>query len=346
MHERDAQAPARDTQPHRVVRFKAQLPARFHQLLDLPDDGGHLPQRALGSDEGRGMLHAVGTGSGSRRALEDSFQQSQIHRPGHIRTKQVVLRIADRRGNRSDLTAALAQALNDVGQVILTLGIVVRERFQVPEQRSRPNGVERTIAFRQIVQGLAHLVIRDRINVLLLGDAQDAAIGVTDDPAFPAIPGRFIDGRQERQVRLSDSAHVRLVDPPQNRSRHDTISHADDDDRIGSFQFDKAERFVDREGGATGWVGRKHVNVILAQSRHNLGVTVAHQANDRGRAEVLKCGDGMPRQRNAIDQLGALGFLSKSRSFASRQKDQHRPVGLDSLAGAFQGRRIDHLFFA
>ncbi len=70
------------------------------------------------------------------RMRENTLEQRQIHRPRHVRAEQVVLGIRDRRRDRADVAAAAADRLDDVGQIVLALGVVVadvsRYRRSVP----------------------------------------------------------------------------------------------------------------------------------------------------------------------------------------------------------------------
>ena len=199
---------------HRLVGLEAEPVFRGGavQLLQLQRDRGHLARGAALANARRGLFHlrSRGGGLGTWRT-QDALQQGQVHRLGHVRAEQIVFRIGDRGRDRADLAALLSDALDDVGQVVLALGVGVGEFLRMAAERRGPDHVQGAVAFGEVIEGAAQFGVRDGVDVPLLDDSQDAPVCVAHDPSLAAVFRRLVDGGQERQVGLTRTGQVPLI---------------------------------------------------------------------------------------------------------------------------------------
>ena len=95
----------------------------------VPPAGGRWrpPARPAGPPRSRGPPRRPPAPPANKPAgrRQHAFQQGQVHRPGHVRAEQVVLGVGRRGGDRADVAAVAADRLDDVGQVVLPLGVGV-----------------------------------------------------------------------------------------------------------------------------------------------------------------------------------------------------------------------------
>lgn len=187
--------------------------------------------------------------------------------------------------------------------------------------------VKRAVGLRQRVEALTLHGIAQRVDVVLLKDARDPALGVANDPALAVLRGRRVEGGQQGQVRLAAACPVGGEELAENGFGDDAVPHGDDQQRVAFNEAGHAQRLICGPRRAAGRIGGLHIDVVSAQPRHDLFAGVAHQSDARGRAHAPERVDRVPRQRRAPHRLDALWRGAEARALAGRQQHQNARGG-------------------
>ncbi len=205
MHEGNAQSPSRNADSDGPVGVESELllRSRRHQIFQLACDGRHLAGRTIRENRSCRFLHRqVFRKQQAARRCQQSLQESKIHRLGHVGAEQVILRVVTVVVTVRTSPCCAADGLNDVRQVVLALSVVIGQPQRIPVQGRRPDGIKRTVSFRQLQQPLARRPVCFLGDVSLLNDPQHAAALAAHDAAFASILRRLVLRRQKRNVSL------------------------------------------------------------------------------------------------------------------------------------------------